>query len=228
MNCSQLLTLRSCLFASLLLAVITADGAWAQGTYVLNPGDAVELKFFYNPELNENVQIRPDGRISLPLVGEVCIGGKTPAQATEELQTLYKPIVKNPSIILQVRSFAGQRVYVGGEVSRPGVVALINQSTVLDALLEAGGLKHTSSDSLLLIRKGADGKPFVQRISSRNHDNIPSEASRMLLQPFDVLLAPESKIARVDRWVDQFLRQTNPASLSAGFSYLLGGTVALP
>jgi polysaccharide biosynthesis/export protein len=221
-------TTRSHLLLSVFLTL--AAPVWAQtpAPYVLHPGDVVELKFFYNPELNENVQIRPDGQIALALIGEVKISGKTPGQVTEELQALYRPIVKNPRIVLQVRSFAGQRVYVGGEVTRPGTVTLIDQQTVLDAIMESGGLKHTSGDYLLLIRRGDVGKPFMQRVSLRNQNNLPSEASQMRLQPFDVLLVPESKIARVDRWVDQFLRQTNPASLNAGFSYLLGGTVALP
>ena len=192
----------------------------------LSPGDVIELKFFYNPELNDSMQIRPDGRIALPLIGDVDLRNKTVAEASKMLETLYAPFLKTPSVTIQVRGFASQKVYVGGEVFRPGVISLAGELTILDAIMEAGGAKHTGKkSSAVLLRKGEDGSRVLQVISLRGSKGEPSRASAMLLRPFDVVLVPETRIARVDRWVDQNIRQVIPLSLTAGFSYLFNPQV---
>src|SRR3990172_661383 len=80
----------------------------------LGPGDAIDVKFFYVPELNESQTVRPDGLISLQLVGEVPVAGKTPEEVREELFRLYSPHVKRADVTVIVRSFRDRRIYVGG------------------------------------------------------------------------------------------------------------------
>jgi polysaccharide export outer membrane protein len=192
----------------------------------LSPGDVIEIKFFYNSELNDSMQIRPDGCIALPLIGDVELRNKTVAEASKMLEALYAPFLKTPSVTIQVRGFASQKVYVGGEVFRPGAISLAGELTILDAIMEAGGAKHTGKkSSAILLRKGENGLRVMQVISLRNSKGEPSRAAAMLLRPFDVVLVPETGIARVDRWVDQNIRQVIPISLSAGFSYLFNPQV---
>ncbi len=90
--------------------------------YRIQVGDLLDIKFFYNPELNEQVTVRPDGRISLMLATEVMAAGVTPGELTEQLRKKYATVIKTPEIAVIVRSFNAQRVYVDGEVGRPGVV----------------------------------------------------------------------------------------------------------
>lgn len=194
----------------------------------LSPGDVIEIKFFYNPELDETVQIRPDGHISMPLVGEMDLNGKTVEETTSYLDQSYHKYLKTPSITLQVKSYGSQKVYVGGEVPHPGAIALIGKLTVLDALMEAGGPRHTGNDStVVLLRKNQRGTASIYKVSLKTKGKEPSPASTMVLMPFDVVLVPESRVARVDRWVDQNIRQMVPAFITTGFTYLQS-TAVLP
>ncbi|MEO8736072.1 MAG: polysaccharide biosynthesis/export family protein, partial [Edaphobacter sp.] len=136
----------------LTLSLLTLPSAGAQGPYKLTAGDTVELKFFYNPELNETIQIRPDGTVSLALIGEIQLSGKTPAEASAEIQQRYRTIVKDPTNTLQIQTYGSQIVYVGGEVTKPGPVPLNAKLTVMEALLYAGGAKHTGANYVMLIR----------------------------------------------------------------------------
>jgi len=190
------------------------------GPYRLSSGDVIEIKFFFNPELNDTVQIRPDGKISMPFVGEVEVVGKAIEETVKSLEQLYAKELKNPRIWIQVRSYAAQKVYVTGEVNRPGTQALVGELTLLDAVSDAGGIRHTGSKkSLILIRRGQEGNAVVHKIPFWV-DGKPSQEAMTLLRPYDVVMIPESKTARVDRWVDQTIRQMSPAVLSMGFSYL--------
>jgi polysaccharide export outer membrane protein len=196
--------------------------------YRLVPGDVIELRMFYNPELNEQVQIRPDGRISLQLIGEVQIAGKTIHEAVAMLEELYVKDVRSPRLIIQVRSFAGQKVYVTGEVVRPDLLNLPGPMTVFEAIGEAGGMTHVGDRNLvILIRKGPDGKPQGKRLFLHKGTALTADAAT-LVRPFDVIMVPESKVAHVDRWVDQHIRQMIPFGTNAGFSYIItsqGGLV---
>jgi len=86
--------------------------------YIIQAGDQLDIKFFYNPELNDSVTVRPDGKISLQLVDEVQAAGQTPAQLDDFLTEKYAKELRKPVITVIVKSFASQRVYVGGEVNR--------------------------------------------------------------------------------------------------------------
>lgn len=218
------------LFLSFFVLVVIALSA--QEPYRLVSGDVIEFKYFYNPELNETVQIRPDGRVSFPLLGEIQLAGKTIAEATDELKKLYTPILKTPVVNMNVRQFAAQKVFVGGEVLRPGTVALPGAMTVFEAIAEAGGPKTTSnSTQIVLIRKGPDGAPVRQILTWKKDGQAVPEgqlsATAVALRPFDVLIVPESRISKADRWVDQHIRQIVPVNLTAGFSYLWNPITAI-
>jgi polysaccharide biosynthesis/export protein len=188
--------------------------------YRLAPGDVVLVRFFFNPELNEEVQIRPDGRFSMQLIGEVEAGGRTVTSVVEELEKRYATEIKSPRITVQVRSYGGQKVFVTGEVVRPGVVSLIGGLNVVSAIGEAGGVRQAGkTKSVILIRRGADGKPVARQLSLGSQSNPLADAG-IALQPFDVLIVPPRVIAKIDRFVDEYLRQANPVNLNAGFNYL--------
>lgn len=193
------------------------------GDYKVGSGDTVEIKFFYNPELNQEMQVRPDGKLSLPLVGELTLAGRTVAQIESDLKERYAGQLARPEVNVAVKSFASQRVFVGGEVNKPSAIPLQGEMTAREAILDAGGAKKTGALSkVVLIRRGDNGQPVVQILNMADPQPPANTVAALpALQPFDVVLVPETKIARVDRWVDQYIRQVLPVTLAGGFSYLI-------
>jgi polysaccharide biosynthesis/export protein len=183
----------------------------AEKEYSLQVGDQLDIKFYYNPELNEQVTIRPDGRISLQLVREITAAGLTPGELTDLLTKKYAPEVKRPEITVIVRSFSSQRIYVDGEVNKAGMVSLTALTTVLQAISQAGGVKDTArTKEVLVIRRGTDNKPLVIPLNLNKAIDGTDTGQDMILRPFDIVYVPKSAIANVNVWVDQYIRKNIP------------------
>jgi len=116
--------------------------------YRIQAGDQLDIKFFYNKDLNEQVTVRPDGRISLQLVKTVVAAGLTPEQLTVNLKKAYSVHLKDPEIAVIVRSFSSQRIYVDGEVGKPGMLPLTGPTTVRQAISQAGGFLYTGTQPM--------------------------------------------------------------------------------
>jgi protein involved in polysaccharide export with SLBB domain len=188
--------------------------------YQLRPGDSIEVRFFFNPELNEQVQIRPDGRVSFQLIGEAELAGSSTEEATQRLETLFKKELSTPRISIQVRGYAEQKAYVTGEVYRPGMIPLVGEMSVHTALSEAGGIKPTGNrKSVALVRRGDDGRPVMYKLQLESGGQLTEQASAML-RPFDVIMVPETKVQHLNRWVNQYIKDMSPANLMIGFTYL--------
>lgn len=191
--------------------------------YRLSPGDLVAVRFFFNPELNEDMQIRPDGRVSMQLIGEAVLGGRTIPEVVRELETRYASEIKTPRIEVQVRNYGGQRVFVTGEVVRPGELSLIGGLDVISAIGGAGGPKPTGkAKSVLLIRRGSNGQPVARTLKLEAANEFSER-----LEPYDVLVVPPRTIVKIDRWVDEYIRQVIPANLNGGFQYLYAQNAGL-
>ena len=188
--------------------------------YRIQVGDQLDIKFFYNPELNEQVTVRPDGRISLQLVHEIMAAGLTPAELTSLLTKKYATELKRPEITVIVRSFGSQRVYVDGEVIKPGMFPLIGFVTVLQAISQAGGMKDTARTSeVVIIRRGENNKPLASQVNLRKVIDGTDMSQDIALKPYDIVYVPKSAIANVNVWVDQYIRRNLPVSISTGFGY---------
>jgi len=189
--------------------------------YLIQPGDQLDIKFFYNPELNDSVIVRPDGRISLQLAPEIPAAGMTPAQLTSTLEKSYEKELANPGITVIIRTFSSQRVYVDGEVNSPGMIVLLGPLTVLQSIAEAGGLKDTAKTSqVLIIRKSKDNKPQAIEVNLDEIRKASDESQNIRLAPYDVVYVPKSVIANVNVFIDQYIRQNIP--IPFGVSYGIG------
>jgi protein involved in polysaccharide export with SLBB domain len=114
-------------------------------------------------------------------------------------------------------------VYVGGEVAHPGLLPLNGELTATAAVFQAGGFRETAkTNMLLLLRDSGKGSPIVTKLRL---DDVLKGKPDTVLQPFDVIYAPKSKIGKIDKFVDQYIRQVIPLGLSGGFSYVLGSTI---
>jgi len=131
-------------------------------------------------------------------------------------------VVLRPSDVLYVPK-SNISVYVGGEVLHPGLLPLNGELTVTAAVFQAGGLKDTAkTNTVMLVRNNGTNVPTVTKLRL---DDIVKGRPDTVLEPFDIVFVPRSKIANVNRFVDQYVRQMIPINISAGFSYIFGGIV---
>jgi protein involved in polysaccharide export with SLBB domain len=178
------------------------------GPYTIKPGDTLDVKFFYNPELNETVQVRPDGFISLQLVDEVKAADLEPRELNKKLVDLYSRELKKPVVTVIVKSFDSQRVYVGGEVNTQGLVTMPAGLTALQAVMQSGGFKNTAQPSeTIVIRKGPDRRPIPIRVDLNALIDGDQNGSDFRLQPEDIVYVPKSPIAKANQFVNQYVEQ---------------------
>jgi polysaccharide biosynthesis/export protein len=182
--------------------------------YKIQFGDQLDIKFLYNPELNENLPVRPDGRITLQLVGDLMVVDMTPRELAEALKTRYAAEVKKPEITVIVRQFAAQKVFVDGEVGRPGLLQLVGPMTVSQAIAQSGGFGFDArKNEVVVIRQNPAGKPFVTVIDMVQVQRGIDMTMDINLMPYDMVYVPKSPIGEVDKWMDQYVRRLLPFPL---------------
>ena len=194
----------------------------ADGDYQLHRGDALEIKFFYTPELNENVTVRPDGKIVLQLIGEMMVAGMTVQDLTEKLKAHYANILFTPEISVFVRTFAGQKVFVGGEVSAPGLVSFDGPPTLVQALIQVGWIKRSAQlRNVVIVRNSGAARPDVLFVDVQHGLDDPERTPPVLLQPFDVVYVPKTRVAKVNDFIQQYIDDPilTPLSRLANFSF---------
>jgi polysaccharide export outer membrane protein len=177
------------------------------GDYRIQPGDQIEVRFPLNPELNVVSVVRPDGRVSLKLVGEVMAEGRTPAELGQELKTTYATELRDPEIAVIVRGMAA-RVYVDGHIERPGEYVWSPQITALQAIARAGGFRDTADEErFVVLRRGNDGTQQVIQIDLEDEETGEHD---VFLAPYDLVVVPSSNVADMNKWMDQYIRQNIP------------------
>jgi len=193
-----------------------------QSPYLIQPGDQLEIKFFYNSELNEKITVRPDGKISLQLVDDIQAAGLAPSQLDDVLTQKYAGELKNPVLTVIIRSFTAHRVYVGGEVIRPGLIELTAGMTALQAVFSVQGFKETAKpEGAIIIRKGPNDRPVPIRVNLMDI-NSKNTGAGLQLQPKDIVYVPKTFIAKTNKFVNQYIEQLFLfRGVSFGFSYEL-------
>lgn len=177
----------------------------------LTPGDEVEVKFLYWPELDQEQEIRPDGKIALQLVGHVEVAGRTPEEVDAHLVELYTEKIRDPVITTIITSYGSRRVYVGGEVETPGFVDLTDQMTALEAVMAAGGFDRGSAKvSEVVVVRHVEGQRFAKLIDFREPLD-DEQGGPLFLAPRDIVYVPRSRIDKVNQWVDQYISRVIPS-----------------
>ena len=163
--------------------------------YKIGPGDALSIFVWQNKDLSTEVPVRPDGKISLPLVNDLVAAGKTPTQLSTDIQDQLKKYVNNPLVTVIVHSFQGpysQQVRVVGEAQKPKSLAYRDRMTVLDAMIEVGGLTPLAAgDRATLVRYvGGKQESFSLRLDDLLRDG--DMTANAPLAPGDVIIIPQS------------------------------------
>jgi polysaccharide export outer membrane protein len=163
--------------------------------YVIGPGDSIQIFVWRNPELSVTVPVRPDGKISTPLVEDVVAVGKTPSQLAREIEKALAEYIRSPQVNIIVTNPVStfSQIKVIGEVKSPQSVPYREGLTALDAVLAVGGLTHfAAGNRAKIVRKGKDGKDteIKVRLDALVHKGKVSENVPLL--PGDVLIVPAS------------------------------------
>jgi polysaccharide export outer membrane protein len=170
------------------LLVATNVRPWEKDEYRLGPGDKLRIEVYKDPQLSQSLQVRPDGKITLPLIGDYLAAGKTPIELRDALTTSLKEYVTNPVVTVIVVEALAAQVYVIGEVTNPGTLVMQGPMSVLQALAQVGGLREFADrDDVRILRKTSAG---VQTIPFNYKRAVKGETEPLFLQPGDTVVVP--------------------------------------
>jgi protein involved in polysaccharide export with SLBB domain len=190
--------------------------------YRLYPGDVLAIEAPSAPELNRTVTVQADGRISLPLIAPQMVADRSIVDAEAILSAAYAGQLLRPQIFIDVKTPTPLKVFVGGEVDKPGVYDMPGDINALQAIIMAGGFKSSGKRSeVVIIRRGADGRAMLRTVNLVTGLTDPSQTTLVPLRRFDVVYVPRTGISEVGVFVQQYLRDTLPVQL--GFSYAING-----
>jgi polysaccharide export outer membrane protein len=161
--------------------------------YIIGPEDMLEITVWRNTDLSRLVQVRPDGRISLPLIGDVTAVGKTPTQLTAEISMKLKEYKENPSVAIVVKEVNSYAIYVLGEVGKPGKYPLKTKTTLLQGITIAGGFTPIAArNRLVVFRFNDNGANGNEKLKASYDDIVLRDGSQqnLELKPGDTIVVP--------------------------------------
>jgi polysaccharide export outer membrane protein len=163
--------------------------------YLIGPGDALSIFVWRNPEVTRSVVVRPDGRISAPLIEDLDAAGKTPTQLAREIERELSVYIQDPLVTVMVQSFSGtfeQQVRVVGEAAQPRALSYRANMTLLDVIIAVGGITDFAAGNRASIVRIVDGQQ--QQFGIRIDDLIRDGdiTANVAVLPGDVIIIPES------------------------------------
>ena len=164
--------------------------ATADPNYTIGPQDVLDISVWKEPELTRSVPVRPDGKISLPLLNDVQAAGLTPSELAAQITTNLKKFVTAPQVTVIVTAINSQRVFIIGEVLRPGAFPLLPGMTVLQALSSAGGFTQFASLSKIYILRNEDGKQTKHPFNYKAAINGKQVDQNFLMKAGDQIVVP--------------------------------------
>ena len=162
--------------------------------YRIGPGDNLNIFVWRNPELTVTVPVRPDGRVSIPLVEDVVAIGKTPTALAREYEKRLAKYIKEPLVTVIVDGFVGpipDQVRIIGEAAQPGALPYRAHMTVLDAMIAVGGLARYTADNESVLIRTANGEQTTYSVHLSSLIRDGDVSSNVALQPGDILIIPQ-------------------------------------
>jgi polysaccharide export outer membrane protein len=170
------------------------QGEEPAGEYLIGPEDVLDVAVWNNTDISRTVPVRPDGKISLPLLNDVQAAGLTPMQLRDVLVTMLTTYIPTPTLSVIVREVHSFKVTVIGEVKTPGRYEIRSRSTVLDVLAMAGGLTQYAARGRIVVLRDEDGKtrkvPFpLDKLTAKN-DGKTGGQMNFCVSPGDIIMVP--------------------------------------
>jgi polysaccharide export outer membrane protein len=160
-------------------------------TFVIGNDDLLAISVWKEPDISRSVPVRSDGKISLPLVGEVKAAGETPLKLEQDLAAKLKNYIDEPEVTVIVQQINSQKFNILGQVNHPGSFALSNSATVLDAIALAGGFRDFAKQkSIYVLRQAADGSETRIPFNYKDVVKGKNPEQNVKLQPRDTVVVP--------------------------------------
>lgn len=187
--------LQACSTNTVLEARQQIDTGEKSPSYIIGPGDMLRIFVWGNTELSGEVPVRPDGRITTPLVEDISASGKTPTQLAREMEKKLKRYMKKPVVTVTVTQFVGrytEQIRVVGEVTTPQSLAYRESISVLDVVIAVGGLTEFAAGNRATIARTSKGKTKNISVKLENLIDDGDFTANIRMQPGDVLFVPEA------------------------------------
>ena len=168
-----------------------------QSAYVIGPNDGLTIFVWRQPELSTPVTVRPDGKISVPLIDDLQAAGKTPSELAKSITKILSEYVQDPKVTVIVQSFIGpfdRQIRVVGEATRPQAISYRRNMTVLDVMIAVGGLTdYAAGNRAVIVRKATDGKQQSYTVKLNDLLKDGDVAANAYVLPGDVIIIPQSR-----------------------------------
>jgi len=174
----------------------TATNEQPTAEYRVGPGDALSVYVWNHPELSRDVPVRPDGRISTPLVDDLMAAGKTPSQLARDLEQRLSEYVRTPTvniIVTKAEGALGDQIRVLGQAAKPQALPYREGMTLLDVMISVGGLTEFAAGNRAKITRHVGGKVMELRVRLKDLVKDGDTSANVPMYPGDVLIIPESR-----------------------------------
>ncbi|MEI6666732.1 MAG: polysaccharide biosynthesis/export family protein [Acidobacteriota bacterium] len=168
----------------------TAAAAVQPQSYVIGPDDVLVVSYWRDQDLSAEVVVRPDGHISLPLLRDILALGLTPDELADRIQTRAATYLEHPNVTVVVKQINSRKVFITGEVAKPGQYPLAGPTTVLQLIAMAGGVTPFAKQDRIVIMRAGGGPTATFRFNYKNVAQMKDLDQNILLHPGDTVLVP--------------------------------------
>jgi len=158
--------------------------------YVIGPDDILDVIFWRDKDMSALVSVRPDGRVTLPLLNDMQAAGLTPEQLRTSVMTAATKFVEDPNVTVVVKAINSRKVFVTGMVAKPGPYPLMGPTTVMQALSVAGGIQEFADSKNILIMRTENGRPVAYRFNYKEVLKRKNLKQNIELKPGDTVVVP--------------------------------------
>ena len=170
--------------------VVPATAAPAPPGYVIGPDDVLGVVFRYDRDMTSDVTVRPDGMISLPMLNDIQAAGLTPDELRDRITERAKQFIADPAVTVIVRTINSRKVFITGEVTRPGPYPLTAPTTVIQLIALAGGLTEFANKGKITVMRMENGRPMSYPFNYKDVMNRKNLKQNIELRPGDTVIVP--------------------------------------
>ncbi len=163
--------------------------------YIIGPGDTLQIFVWRNPDISATVPVRPDGKISTPLVEDMTAVGKTPSRLARDIEEVLSEYIRSPQVNVIVEGFVGtfgEQIRVVGQAAQPQSLPYRDRMTLLDVMIEVGGLTEFAAGNRARVIRTRDGEQEEIRVRLNDLMNRGDMSQNISMRPGDVVVIPES------------------------------------